>query len=392
MGRHGQASGLRVATGAAPIQPTALPAVLEVPAREGQVGPAVAVEVPGRHRQGVAAREFQRPAEAALAGDRHQELRRPAGDEYQPLGAQVDGVRQRRYGAHALRFGQLLGLGQVRRRPPRGSRHVRPALRVDAAGASPVDPRRTVCRGHDQLRVAVPIQVGRAELHPYDRGVDVLLGFDAQIGLMEQPHPALGQEGQVRAAVAVEVTGGHRRATVRRQDGLVALAQAGRRSEVDVGVEAAGVAALLVADDQVGVAVAADVGHRRRGAAAGRQLGALASPEDVPVHAGRRRLQVDLRVAEQEIDVPVAIQIQVVDALQHPGTGHVDVLTGVPEGTPPKRLESARDPDSLVHERRLWIAIPGWGSPPPDPRHFRPMRPMVAQPHCLRTIPLKDYR
>ena len=169
---------------------------------------------------------------------------------------------------------------------PVGSRHVRPALRVDAAGAAPVDPRRAVCRGHDQLRVAVTVQVGRAELHAFDRGIDVLLGFDAQVGLMEQPHPTLGQQGQVRAAIAVEVAGGHRRTAVRRQHGLVAFAQAGGRSEVDVGVEAAGVAALLVADDQVGIAVAADVGHRRRGAAAGRQLGALAERRRRP---GTRR-------------------------------------------------------------------------------------------------------
>ena len=232
---------------------------------------------------------------------------------------------------------------------PVGSRHVRPALRVDAAGAAPVDPRRAVGRGHDQLRVPVPVQVGRAELHAFDRGVDVLLGFDAQVGLMEQPHPTLGQQGQVRAAIAVEVAGGHRRTAVRRQHGLVAFAQAGGRSEVHVGVEAAGVAALLVADDQVGVAVAADVGHRRRGAAAGRQLGALAGAEDVPVHAGRRRLQVDLRVAEQQVHVAVAIQVQVVDALQHPGPRNVEVLAGVAEGAAPKRLESPSDPDAVFH-------------------------------------------
>ena len=256
MGGHGQPSGLREAVGAAPVQPTALPAVLEVPAREGQVGPAVAVEVPGRHGQGVAAREPQRRAEATLRGDRHQELRRTSGDEHQRFGAEVDGDRQRRHGAHALRFGQLLGLGKVGRRPSAGCRHVRPALRVDAAVAAPVDARRPVGRGDDQLRVAVPVQVGGAELHALDRCVDVLLGLDAQIGLGEQPHPALGQECQVRAAVTVEVACGHRRAAVRRQHGLKALAQAGRRPEVDVGVQAAGVAALLVADDQVGVAVA----------------------------------------------------------------------------------------------------------------------------------------
>ena len=340
MGGHGQASGLREATGAAPIQPTALLAVLEVPAREGQIDPAVAVEVSGRHRQGVAAREPQRPAEAALPGDRHQELRRPAGDEHQRFGAEVDGDRQRRHGTYALRLGELLGLGKVGRCPSVGSRHVRPALRVDAASAAPVDPRRPVCRGHDQLRVAVPVQVGRAELHAFDRGIDVLLRFDAQVGLMEQPHPTLGQQGQVRAAIAVEVAGGHRRTAVRRQHGLVAFAQAGGRSEVHVGVQAAGVAALLVADDQVGVAVAADVGHRRRGAAAGRQLGALAGAEDVAVHAGRRRLQMDLRVAEQQVHVAVAIQVQVVDALQHPGPRNVEVLAGVAEGAAPKRLES----------------------------------------------------
>ena len=191
------------------------------------------------------------------------------------------------------------------------------------------------------------VQVGRTELHALDRRVHVLLGFDAQVGLLEQPHPALRQEGQVRTAVAVEVAGGHRRAAVRRQHGLVALAQAGRRSEVDVGVHAAGVAALLVADDQVRVAVAADVGHGRRGAAAGRQLGALAGTEHVPIHAGRGRLQVDLRVAEQQVRVAVAVEVQMMDALQHPGPRHVEILARIAEGAAPKRLESACDPTAV---------------------------------------------
>ena len=345
---HGQAGLFGEPVVTAEVEPAALVAAVHVAAGEGEVEVSVTVEVAGGHGEGVAAGEGQGPAEGAVAADGHQELGGTAGHEEQPLAADLEGGGQRRHRTHPLLLGEQLGLGQAGRLPALGGRHLGAAAGVDPALAAPVDARRPVVGGDDQLVAAVAVQVGGPELHPLDLGVDVSLGLDPQLGLMEQPHAALGHEGQVHPPVAVEVAGGHRGALVGGHQRLVALAQPLRRAEVDVGVQAAGVAALLVADDQVGVAVAADVGHRRRGAAAGGQLGEAALPEDVVIDVGRRRLHVDLGVAEHQVHVAVAVQVEVMDALQHAGAGDVEVLAGVAEGPPPEGLEAAGDPDVVV--------------------------------------------
>ena len=66
----------------------------------------------------------------------------------------------------------------------------------------------------------------------------------------------------------------------------------------------------------------------------------------VIIHVGRRALAMILAVAEEQVQVAVAVEVVLMDALQHAGAGYVQVLSCIAEQALAKALESARGPGS----------------------------------------------
>ena len=98
------------------------------------------------------------------------------------------------------------------------------------------------------------------------------------------------------------------------------------------------------AQHEVVVPVSVEIGHRAGPRAVGGQFDAGAFPERILVHISRRLLPVILAVAEDQVHVPVFVQIVLVDALQHPGAGDVEILPAVAECAVSEIVESAFAP------------------------------------------------
>ena len=98
--------------------------------------------------------------------------------------------------------------------------------------------------------------------------------------------------------------------------------------------------------DQVVIAVAVEVSDRSRPRALRRQLRAAGVAQGVIVDVGRRALAMILAVAEEQVQVAVAVEVVLMDALKHARAGYVQVLSCIAEQALAKALESARGPSS----------------------------------------------
>ena len=62
------------------------------------------------------------------------------------------------------------------------------------------------------------------------------------------------------------------------------------------------------------------------------------------VQGDRRFFTVVLAVAEDEVDVAVPVQVELVDALQHPRARHIEILAAIAEDAPSEGLETPGNP------------------------------------------------
>ena len=124
-------------------------------------------------------------------------------------------------------------------------------------------------------------------------------------------------------AAAVEVAGGDGYGLGGGEHLVAPLAEAVGAAVVDEGVEVGAEAVVEVADDEVIVAVAVQVGDRAGPGAVGGYLDGLAAAQRVAVAEGRGLLAVVVVVGEYEVEVAVAVQVELVDALEDARAGDV---------------------------------------------------------------------
>ena len=104
---------------------------------------------------------------------------------------------------------------------------------------------------------------------------------------------------------------------------MAPLAKAVGAAVVDEGVEVGPESVVEVADDEVVVAVAVQVGDCAGPGAVGGYLYGLAAAQRVAIAEGRGLLAVVVVVGEDEVDVAVAVQVELVDALEDARAGDV---------------------------------------------------------------------
>ena len=69
-----------------------------------------------------------------------------------------------------------------------------------------------------------------------------------------------------------------------------------------------------------------------------------------------------LAVAENEVHVPVAMQTELVDALEDARAGDIQILPRVAERSPPERFIPMREPDAVFrHARHSLEQVPPTG-------------------------------
>ena len=144
---------------------------------------------------------------------------------------------------------------------------------------------------------------------------------------------------------------------------MAPLAKAVGAAVVDEGVEVGAEAVVEVADDEVVVAVAVQVGDCAGPGAVGGYLYGLAAAQRVAIAEGRGLLAVVVVVGEDEVDVAVAVQVELVDALEDARAGDVEVVAGVAHGAAAEALETACDP-SLRFTHIASVLAPGASGPP----------------------------
>ena len=104
---------------------------------------------------------------------------------------------------------------------------------------------------------------------------------------------------------------------------------------------------------QIVVPVAIQVTHRAGQRAIGRQLDPFAVTQRVGVQISGHVLGIILTVAYDQVEPTVAVEIVLMDALQHAGTRDIQVLAAVAEGAGAKFLESAASAIRRIVHRRL---------------------------------------
>ena len=166
----------------------------------------------------------------------------------------------------------------------------------------------------------------------------------SQVGLVEDAQRALADKGQIGTAVTVKISSSHRCALWDRQLLLASFAHPVGRAIVDDRIEVGPDPVVPHPQNQVVIAVAVEVSDRSRPRALRRQLRAAGMAQRVIIHVGRRALAMILAVAEEQVQVAVAVEVVLVDALQHPGARYIQVLPCVAAQTLSKALESARGP------------------------------------------------
>ena len=136
-----------------------------------------------------------------------------------------------------------------------GSYPVRPA---------PVDRDRAIAAADDQLGAPVAVQVGGRHVVTGDRQVEKRVCLERELRLPEQSEPVAEQERDRRSAGTVDIANRDADATGRGQVLDRVLAPAALGAVVDDRVHIEADAIELAADDEIGPAVAVEVGHRRR--------------------------------------------------------------------------------------------------------------------------------
>ena len=134
---------------------------------------------------------------------------------------------------------------------------------------------------------------------------------------------------------------------------MSALAEPTVAAVVYEGVEVAAGPVVEHPDDYVVMAVAVEISDTSRPCAVGRQLDTGSLPKGVAVQEGRRLLTVGLAVADDEVQVAVAVEVELVDALKYASTGDVDVLPAVAEYAPAKGVEPLGDHNAAARHRSL---------------------------------------
>ena len=113
---------------------------------------------------------------------------------------------------------------------------------------------------------------------------------------------------------------------------------------VDESVQVEALAVLEHAEDEVVIAVAVEVGQSAGAGAVGGDLGELGLAQGVAVDVDGRLLEVAMVVAEDQVDVAVAVEVVLVDSLEHARVGDVEVLTTIAKSATAERIESLRRP------------------------------------------------
>ena len=222
----------------------------------------------------------------------------------------------------------------------------RGSLRINAIGAAPKDGQLASVCAHDQIGAAVAVQVAGRQLLRGDIQIDESVRLKTQLGLIEDAQRALADKRQIGTAVTVKICSRHRCTLWDRQLLLAALAHPIGRAIVDGRIEVGPDPVVPHPQNQVVIAVAVEVSDRSRPRALRRQLREAGVAQGVIVHVGRRALAMILAIAEEQVQVAVAVEIVLVDALQHARAGYVQVLPCVTANTLSKALESARSPGS----------------------------------------------
>ena len=192
--------------------------------------------------------------------------------------------------------------------------------------------------------------------------------------------PVLCGYDQVAEAVPVQITGGNSLAARGPDLDLKVFTPALGGTVVDVGVYSGhGYTVVEAPDDQIFVAVTVQIAEGSGNSPFGDELGLPKFSEWISNYVSRDPLQVGLAVAEDQVEVPVLVQIELVDTLQHTCTRDVQVLSCVAEGTLAKIFESlcfkgvlSHDAPRCLQDRRLikspevssarFIISPGTGS------------------------------
>ena len=266
-------------------------------------------------------------------------------------GAEADHLHQRPGVLHVFRRGLVRGGDPVVAVGVRFNGNGSAAVRVDARLRAPVDEDLARLRAQNQVVASVPVQIAAAQLVAVQVHVVIAPGLEPQPGLVEEAdqvgavtHRALAEESQVRSSVPVEVAGGHRGADRRRQALVAALAPALWGPVVEEGVHVEAHPVVPVAQHQVVASVAVEIEDGPGPGAVGRQLDALAASQRILVDAGGGVFQMALAVAEHQVHVAVAAEVVLVDALEHPGAGDVEIVAAVSHGAAAEGVESARQP------------------------------------------------
>ena len=93
---------------------------------------------------------------------------------------------------------------------------------------------------------------------------------------------------------------------------------------------------------QIIIAVPVEVGDGASQSALARQLGSAEFTKGICVDVGRWALPVVLAVAEDEIEVAVAVEVVLVNALQYAAEGNAQVLPRIAKVALAKVVEAAR--------------------------------------------------
>ena len=243
----------------APEDPRPLPLAARLAAGHREILAAIAVDVARRRRRRLAAFQFDRLAERAVVGHGsqthaigpRQEQMRPTIERHDP----GQGVRRR----HGLRVTRPCV--RTRLLHGRGRRHTT-ARRIESLlRAAPIDRRVALDPAGNQIGKTVGVNVAGGDLIAGNGDRRKPLGLEPQFRLAEQPQTVGEQEGQILAAIAVEIARRDRRATGGRQQDLPPLAQPVGPAKVHKPIEVRANAIAQNTDRKVVVAVAVQIAH-----------------------------------------------------------------------------------------------------------------------------------